>query len=182
MSHLNNSGEPGAPETRGRNRWSITLRGLLVVVAVISIYVAIGGWGRREWIPRPQRWITLDCGEGREIVIWLDFRSEDAPSLYYEVIVNDKVVTKMCFCFVVSSPSNTDLHLLSAENGNLVGVVEGTPPDCSKVVILHDFSTGESWPELDGKTGSKHSEQVRKLKEAMQLRLRRANPDAKCLH
>jgi hypothetical protein len=179
LPHLNDPGEADAPVTRERRRFSITLRGLLIAIAIIA---AICAWAVRDWNTRYFELMTFDCGGGREIVIWEENWSDGAPALCYETIVDGKAVSNLHFCYVDWGPSSPDLHLLSAENGNLVGVVDGKPPDCSKVVIMHDFSTGDSWPELHGKTGAEHSEETGRLVDSMKLRLQKANPEVKCLH
>ncbi len=108
----------------------------------------------------------LRVGEKRRILIRAASYAEVNQNLFYEVRIGDRTVVPGCW-FTAWHRDTTEgddpaFRVVSAEGGELVGVVEINTPE--EILILHDFSTGYSWPaSISGehwKTASAHARRL----------------------
>lgn len=87
----------------------------------------------------------LPVGENRSIIILADTAPEITSTISYQVMVGDQTVVSTCrICNAAKDPGSLSFKTLSASGGNLIGVFEETDPE--RIVVLHDFSNGLSWP------------------------------------
>lgn len=121
------------------------LRKLLLVVAVLAALLGVGRWVYLNW--DEYTLATLPCGEGRKIIITAPTTWEVSQPILYQVIVDGKIAVPK-YCFYGRPPhEELQIRLVSAEDGNLVGVVLERD-DSRNVLILHDFATSDSWPAV----------------------------------
>ncbi len=114
---------------------------LLVIVAVIPLMIRMGV-GRK---PDPVELAALNVGPRRVIRITVEPNIQQTLSLHYHVIVDGRTVVEHAFFGTLprTSPPPTFLTYTD-EEGDLVGVAQASVP--KRIIILHDFTTGESWP------------------------------------
>jgi len=127
---------------RSRKFWSVLAWAIIAAAGLISLfnYLAVHACDN---VPISE----LVVGNGRTIEVTAASCWEISRSVYYEVKENGKVVTPL---FVMTSDGGSDKHqyaVLTAKGGSLIGVIETTRTP-HELVILHDFSSGESWPRL----------------------------------
>lgn len=90
---------------------------------------------------------TLDAGGGRSIVMLVDNKPDSVQTLYYRVEADGKIILPQSFFMSEWGGIETDqlrFKTLSGKGGKLIGVVEEAQP--AKILILHDFDSGGSWP------------------------------------
>jgi len=96
-------------------------------------------WNREYVLKR------LPAGENRSIIILADTGAEITSTIFYQVKIGDQtVVSTYRICNAAKDPRSLSFKTLSASDGNLIAVYEETNPE--KIVVLHDFSEGKSWP------------------------------------
>jgi hypothetical protein len=89
---------------------------------------------------------NLPAGAGRSIVILTHDDYEISRGIYYQVKIGEEMVVSTCWiCTAAKDPNSLNYKIVSALDGNLVAVYEETNPE--KILALHDFSTGRSWPQ-----------------------------------
>jgi hypothetical protein len=170
-----NSTERQITEPKPPLRWyQYRLRTLLLLTAILAIVLGLGTWIYRNW--EEYHVATLDCGDGRLILITAATAWEVAQPLYYRVVVNgETVVPKVYFTNAPNDGSRYQFDVVKAESGNLVGVVESGESGDPELVILHDFVAGGSWPRLRDDEGSYLPSGQSKWQDYFD-RLRRENP------
>lgn len=116
---------------------------LFVLVAVMAVPLMMRlGMGEE---PEPVTLAELDAGPGRVIRITIELNTQQTLSLHYHVEVDGQLTVEHAFFGTLprtSPPPSFVLH--TAEAGNLVGVAQASYPD--RVIILHDFTSNDSWP------------------------------------
>jgi hypothetical protein len=118
------------------------LRTLLLLVAIAASLLAVGWWLFRDEV----HLATFSCGKGRKIVVTADNFWEISRPVHYRVRVNgETVVPTTSFDYVFELRASPKYHLVTAANRDVVGVVDAMR-DEKEVLVLHDFTTGESWP------------------------------------
>jgi hypothetical protein len=125
-------------------------RKLLALTAVLAVGVGFGIWVYRIAVQDEYHVATFDCGDGRTIVITAANFWEVSQAVHYTVLVNGEVVSPKRYFTNANGNSGTLLRFdtVTAEDNNLVGVVQISESGERDLVILHDFATGESWPRL----------------------------------
>lgn len=155
---------------------------VLVVVMAVPLMMRFG-MGEK---PDPVTLAELDCGPGRVIRITIEPNSQQTLSLHYHVDVDGQPRVGHAFFGTLprtSPPPGFVIH--AAEAGNLVGVAQASVP--GRVIILHDFATGDSWP-MRGVTYKdtdpqhlypyyEEGESITARGEALFARLAKDNPD-----
>jgi hypothetical protein len=109
----------------------------LPFVALMLLTLSACSWDRQYEVTR------FTVGEGRTIIISAAEAWEISQPVYYEVKVGEEIVASMCVICWGDADSLT-FNTVYASGGNLVGLYEETRPD--RLLLLHDFSTGMSWP------------------------------------
>ncbi len=137
---------------RTATRSIIALSSYLVCVGLCAVSCSSGP--SRSLAAHGDSWSTeLNVGERRSIV----FSSYPHPSrtsvtnLLYSVRDQGGPVTPPggAACgYTLQDPNALVFSLLYAESSNLVGVVEQSTP--TVVLVMHDFSTGWTWPYFEG--------------------------------
>ena len=134
------------------HKFQFTLRTLLIAVTVLAVLLGFGRWAW-VWLSQDEYQVaTLDCGDGRKIIITAESFWDMSQAVFYRVEADGTIVVPTTE-FTRTSDGDTEhlrYHLVRAENDTLVGVVMKYPSDEATVVILHDFAKGESWPRLRG--------------------------------
>jgi hypothetical protein len=116
----------------------------------------------------------IDAGNAREFRILADCNWEVSCPLMYEVLENGDVLQPLDdFGFTTADVSTLRFRTLMANDGNLVAVVEPEAPDV--LLIVHDFSTGDSWPAQGGDEGF---EAVKKRGHLLLDDLQEGNPES----
>ncbi len=88
---------------------------------------------------------SLPAGAGRSIVILTHDDYEISRGIYYQVNIGEETVVSTCWiCGAAKDPNSLNYKIISALDGDLVGVYEETNPE--RILVLHEFSTGRSWP------------------------------------
>jgi len=88
----------------------------------------------------------LPAGDNRWITISADETGEISRSIYYQVKIGEEtVVPTGRMCNAANDPDSMSFKIVSASDGNLVGLYEETNPE--RVLALHDFAQGRSWPQ-----------------------------------
>jgi len=164
--------------TRSR-RW------LIVVVAAAFGVLAVGGaliWLTREYCTIA----TLDCGNGRHIVLSSARSWEYAPPLYYQVFDGNKEVVPRTSVWLGDLGDRLPYDILSlsyrlysAEGGQVVGIVPKELPYAA--IVLHDFATNQSWPHLDGHYGGASVLEAGRKWQSLRERLEAENPEISLL-
>jgi hypothetical protein len=135
--------QPGLPKFRWYHR-------LVMLTTILAALLGLGWWIYEN--SGEQHVVTLDCGAGRRIVITASSSWECARPVHYRVVVDGKTVVPTHFidcCDGNAEPLEIlKFRLVQAEEGNLVGVIEESVSGEIRLVILHDFDKGESWPGL----------------------------------
>ncbi len=114
---------------------------VLVTVALVPLVLRL----RKGAKPQPVALTTMDLGEGRAIRMTVEPNSQGTLSLHYHITVNDEPKIDHAFFGTLprtSPPPGFVLH--SDIDGGLVGVAQASAPN--RIVILHDFENGRSWP------------------------------------
>jgi hypothetical protein len=118
---------------------------------------------------------TLDVRNQRSIIFVADSCYEnDSRPVYYEVKEAGRVVTPITYIDNDDGAARHAYTTFYAEGGSLVAVLEttATPP---AVVVMQDFSAGESWPRLlDNEVSTQKF--VKQKWQTIFDRLRRENP------
>lgn len=88
----------------------------------------------------------LDAGDGRSISIMAKRYYEQDQPVYYQVDVGKETVVPRTYMSSIDPDDVKHLHLrlVSNKDRSVIGVVEDRLPQ--KVWLLHNFSTGETWP------------------------------------
>jgi hypothetical protein len=149
-------------------RIQFTLRTAIILVAVVAILFGLGHWLASEEVA------TFHCGEGRMIVITADNEWELMQPLRYRVMVDGTTRTSGRAFSVVSNANPQEsltFSLITADDGRLAGVVDERYGRRA-VVVIHDFSTNESWPSFAWNDPAN----IARLSQAFQ-RLQAENPD-----
>lgn len=139
-------------------------RKCIPVVALLLMALSACSWDR--FYQERYEVATIPAGNGRSIIISTDRACEISCSIYYEVKVGDQTVASTCR--ICSGDAESLMFKpLFANDGNLVGVYEETRPE--RLLLLHDFSTGMSWPaSLPTEWSSETDSRGAKLLEAFQ--------------
>lgn len=105
---------------------------------------------------------VFDVGKQRSLFVLTEVLPE-APvqSYYYRVRIGDRIVVQSHYIHYGSLWSKRPdlIHkrpnfvLVTAQNGNLVGLIEKSEPRV--VLVVHDFTSGESWPKSDSSQQAK---------------------------
>jgi hypothetical protein len=89
---------------------------------------------------------SLPAGVGRSIVILTHDDYEVSRGIYYQVKIGEETVVSTCrMCNAAKDPNSLNYKIVSALDGNLVALYEETNPE--RILALHEFSTGRSWPQ-----------------------------------
>jgi hypothetical protein len=115
---------------------------ILLPLAFVGFVVWLSSSG---YAPPPFTIKTLDCGNGRSIIIHIG-RALESYGYYpvsYEVRVHDTVVVPEKAVTGVWPGTSFDFELLLAENGDLAGVV--LRPLAHIIERMPDFKSGDSW-------------------------------------
>lgn len=151
-------------------KFQFTLRRVMILTAILAV-VGIGRW---IYLNLDEYHITtFDCGARRKIIITAASSWEKSQALYYRVVVDDETLVPKCIFSSAFPGESLRFSLVTAENGELAGVVFARRSDASGVVVLHDFGTGESWPAQF--EGVPDDSQLKRLHSAFD-RLQAENP------
>ena len=119
--------------------------------AVIGIVTAAGIlFGIISLIDRYSRGVdrvaAFALGHGRQIVFAVDRSWEVSRTLYYEVIVDGRVMVPRTSVMTVDEKQLLGLQfsIVTVNDGNMVGIVNTDRPE--DFLVVHDFSTNSSWP------------------------------------
>ena len=107
----------------------------------------------------------LDVGQGRTILILLREEFLEVPAYFYEIHVNDQIVIPMTFLYSCCGP-NSSFRSISSRDNSVVGAFKNSEPGVLRV--LHDFSSGESWPRHAHDTFETNDARGRKLRDILQ--------------
>jgi len=125
-------------------------RSPMSVCLVFVVGLSLGGCAESK----PELIAELDAGEGRMIRLYADGAPPwDAPTREFLYDANrgtEIQVSQRRIMFSSPDLRESDFLFIKAEGGNLVGVVEKERP--KDMLILHEFSTGESWCSWEGPT------------------------------
>jgi hypothetical protein len=114
---------------------------LLVTVLAVPLMMRLGK-GRA---PEPVTITELDAGPGRVIRVTVEPNSQQTLSLHYHVEVDGQPQVEHAFFGTLPRTSPPPVLLIHREEGgDLVGLTQASVPN--RIIILHDFATGESWP------------------------------------
>jgi hypothetical protein len=120
-----------------------TLRRVMILIAILVLLLYVGRWLFQE----EYGITTFDCGARGKIIITAASSWEISQPVYYQIVTDGKIVVQKSTFYYAYPGENMRFSIVTAENGNLVGVVSDR--DCGHVVlILHDFGTCESWPAI----------------------------------
>jgi hypothetical protein len=114
----------------------------------------------------------LEAGRQRTIVITAETCCDQGCNVYYEARESGRVVRPAGY---VSSDDGRHgpYSLISAEGGDLIGVVE-TSEERPKLLIIHDFAAGRT--DRDLPTGEASYEEGLRFHDELYARLRSENP------
>ncbi|MDX1965223.1 MAG: hypothetical protein SFX18_18910 [Pirellulales bacterium] len=124
----------------------------LLSLLLAFVVVAVGLWLGKIIYDIPNEYVfkEFDCGQGRRITIYGERFPDFIESFCYEVTVNDQVVIPLCSIGARGiGPYEQDFELITAEQGNLMAIIDTKQP--YEFCIIHDFSSGDSWPHADGR-------------------------------
>jgi hypothetical protein len=132
-----------------KRRWfQWSLRTLFLVVTVAGLLISVPVFLKKQ-IEGEHLLAEFDCGRGRSIHIYTDNFCDSREIPRYEVREGDKVVLPaygIDHCFSCGEfPSAKDFRLVTAEQGDLVAVIQVS---IGQVALIHDFKTGKR-PEDD---------------------------------
>ena len=93
--------------------------------------------------------VSLDAGNGRHINIYeAGGIQEITTPLSYEAVIGGQIQAPMYnFACIPLEDRARDFRLVGSSAGNVFGVVESSKPKV--LLIMHDFSTGDSWPSTN---------------------------------
>ena len=128
--------KPGIPKGQSRRR-----RLLCVTVLLLIILASCTATGEYEIE-------TFDLGKGRSIEILASEDAEVSQSFYYQVKVDQKIVTTLCMICVGHDRGQLKFKTLIAKDGDLVGIFEQKHPQ--EILAIHDFKSHDSWPRQEG--------------------------------
>jgi hypothetical protein len=92
---------------------------------------------------------TLEAGPNRRIKILADTFYDNGQHFDYTVEVNNGVVVPRHIIGGGADHGTLVFSLVYSKDRNLVAVIEGSNPNI--IYVLHDFSSGETWPGGNGK-------------------------------
>lgn len=114
---------------------------LLVAVMAVPLVMSLGS---RKQID-PVKVTDLDVGAGRVFRITVETNFQQTLSLHYHVDIDGQPQIEHAFFGTLPRTSPPPDFVIYADgSGDLVGLAQVTVPD--RIVIIHDFATGESWP------------------------------------
>ena len=114
-------------------------RRLLAIVAALACTGFLAGCGEYA------TWYSFEASPGHVVKIHARRWADVGRPVCYEVIVDGKTVVPLFACmYIAPEDPKPRLSLISVNDGDLVGVVEARRPAC--LLVLHEFSTGDSWP------------------------------------
>ena len=119
-------------------------RARFALIGVILITISVSGCIEISFEGRGPI-ATLEAGEGKKIFIFAESEWEVSRGILYEVRTLEGVQVKRTL-FMFAWPDDVNrlgFKLVRADGSDLVGVVENRDP--KKLLIIHDFQTGESW-------------------------------------
>ncbi len=120
---------------------------LMMIVFVLLMVLAVSFFSRMKQgaAPDPVVLDSIDLGGDRVIRITVEPNSQRTLSLHYHVEVGGQPVIDHAFFGTLprTSPPPEFITYL-AENGDLVGLAQAVAPN--RIIILHDFATGDSFP------------------------------------
>ena len=109
----------------------------------------------------------IDAGSGRSITILLDDTFLEIPGWYFEINEGPQIVVPIYHLSRCCTGVSPNLKLLSSRDHTLVGLVGDKRPDV--LLVVHDFSSGESWPRgLDTDSIEANLQRGRKLRDRLQ--------------
>ncbi len=158
---------------------------LIIFVLLMMMSVPLVMRLRKSTAPEPVQIQELDMGDGRGIRVTVKPNSQRTLSLHYHVDNPGKPSIENAFFGTLPRTSPPPSFVMyTADDGDLVGLAQASVPD--RIVILHDFASGDSWPQRrvtykDADTRKSYpyyeeEEQIMARGEAMFERLREANP------
>ena len=114
---------------------------------------------------------TLKVDGNKKILIYEPSFQEATKAYDYEVLDGDKVVFPKWSFYYTSFDEKPQFEVIRSMKNEIVAVVDAHYPN--SVLIIYDFSTGESWPEQGD-----HAEEgeYKKILVYFQEKLQRAFP------
>jgi hypothetical protein len=114
---------------------------VLLTIALVQLMFSVGKGSK----PEPVTITELDAGGGRTIRITVETNSQGTLSLHYHVAQGEEVLIEHAFFGTLprtSPPPGFVMYF--ADNNNLIGIAQAADPE--QIVILHDFTDGQSFP------------------------------------
>ena len=159
---------------------------IFVLIAVMAVPLFTGLISSRK--VDPIELASLDVGPARVIRITVEQNSQQTLSLHYYVEVDGQTVIDHAFFGTLprtATPPSFVVYAPASGSGGVVGIAQAAVPN--RIVILHDFDTGESYPYRDATykdTDPDHlypyyeqQEAIEARGEALFVRLQEALPD-----
>lgn len=125
--------------------------GLIVLILVVMATIPLARvFFDRDTVAPSVLVQDLPAGEGRVIRITVRLVLGSMQGLYYQALSQGQTAVEPAFfgSVPVGQPLPTFILHHSQQRGDLVGVAQADHPD--QILILHDFSQGQSWPAHDG--------------------------------
>lgn len=120
---------------------------LTMVVFILLMIVAVSFFTRmrNNAAPEPVEITTLDLVPDRSIRITVEPNSQRTLSLHYHVKAGGQTqIDRAFFGTLPRTSPPPGFVTYTADGGDLVGLAQAVAPD--RVIILHDFATGDSFP------------------------------------
>ena len=139
----------------------------LLVMALLA--VSSCEWDREYVLQR------LPLSDNRSVIVLAEDAAEISTSIFYQIKIGEETVVSTCrICGAAKDPDSLKFKILSASNGNLIGLYEETNPE--RILALHDFSKGLSWPR-----GAPHewTDDINNRGEELLERLQHEYPNSK---
>lgn len=133
------------------------------IVILASLIILLSSCSCKEAYPVAK----LNAGANRVINIYVACSDAPTDPIFYEIAVDGKVIIEKRMMCSGSYYGDYRFEVITAMNGNLVGVIETSHPE--NILALHDFSANETWPGgRDDQTPMEHYKIGEKLLEQLQ--------------
>lgn len=114
---------------------------LLLMVAAVPLVMRLGISKK----PEPVTLASIDVGTERLISITVEPNSQQTLSLHYDVLIDGQPVVEHAFFGTLPRTSPPPSFVTyTGGAGDLVGIAQASAPN--RIIILHDFAAGDSWP------------------------------------
>ena len=127
---------------------TLAMKATAIFLTTTISFICVSCTGKKYQVSK------LDIPGEAEIRIVTDYYYENDRKYYYQITQKGQINVPTTYICNGGDPANLQFSLVSAQPGEVVGVVESRKPN--DVLILYDTHSGESWPHaLDSESFDK---------------------------